>query len=89
MIRRIKFLTSENFQKKEFYDAQLHIGKHQCKSYVKDNVLDEITCHVESTYEQGAKGTKGIQVVVKQMLKLKEVRVGTNKMNYSNYYKTV
>lgn len=60
----------------------MHIGKHECKSYVKDNVIDEVECREESTFEAGAKGTKGVQVVVKQVLKLKEVKATVNKMNY-------
>lgn len=45
-------------------------------------MIDEVECREESTFEAGAKGTKGVQVVVKQVLKLKEVKATVNKMNY-------
>ena len=72
--------------KKEFVDAQLHVGKHECKSFVKDNVISQVECKERSTFEAGARGEKGVQVVVSQTLNLVEVKANINKMNIGLFF---
>ena len=75
-------VTNEFQFHKEFYNGRLFIEKFQCNSYVKDNVVDEVDCSELATYKIGSRATKGVQVIVKQSLKLNSVNPAMNKMNY-------
>ena len=62
------------------------IEKFECKSYVKDNVLNEVKCEDISTFSVSSKGLKGVQVILSQSLKLKSVNPAVSRVNYGRYF---
>lgn len=57
----------------------MFIESHECESKVKNGLIDEVECEEKSTYKIGSRGTKGVQAVVSQKLKLKQSKLPYDK----------
>lgn len=64
----------------------MFVESYQCQTQInKDGIIKSVVCDETSTFKRGARGSNGVQAVVKQELTLKSSRVGYDKRSFGSF----